>query len=314
MELKLLEDFLCLADMRNFSRAAEVRHITQSTLSKRVRALEQWVGSPLVDRTSYPIRLTAEGEAMLPQARELVASFLGMRAGIRTFATSPGNSLRLGAMHTLKVSYLPRWRRWLEADMGPVNFEMGYSFHAHAQTLRQFRNGETELFLTYVHPSVPNGLEGDCFESLLISNERVLPVSAPDPAGEPLHRPDTGCVIRFLSYGNSSFFAQAMAPMLNERPLPLNVTASNTMCVALHSLARVGAGLAWIPESLVAEDLRTGELVVAGGPEWAFHVEARLYRARGSARPIVENVWQSTKRLLSEGTRPLATAPRRSTV
>jgi len=37
-----------LAERRNFSRAAEARHVTQPAFSRRIRALEDWVGTPLV--------------------------------------------------------------------------------------------------------------------------------------------------------------------------------------------------------------------------------------------------------------------------
>ena len=47
MELIWLEDFLMLADTLNFSRAAELRHVTQPAFSRRIRALEGWVGADL---------------------------------------------------------------------------------------------------------------------------------------------------------------------------------------------------------------------------------------------------------------------------
>ncbi|MEI4473919.1 LysR family transcriptional regulator [Frigidibacter sp. MR17.24] len=291
MELKLLEDFLCLNDTRNFSRAAEVRNITQSTLSKRIRTLEHWVGATLVDRSSYPIELTPEGAAMVPQARELVSTFQGMRAGIRAFATPARNSIRIGALHTLRVTFLPQLRRHAEAELGPLMVENNGSSAAYAQTLRQFRNGETDVLLTYVHPSVANGLDSSGYDTLHMGHDRLVPVSAPDRDGSALHRLDTGGVVRFLSYGQSSFFAQALAPLLAERPMALNVAATNAMSLGLQSLAKVGCGVAWVPHSLAADDLASGELVPAAGPDWALDLEIRLFRHRRSCRPVTERFW-----------------------
>ena len=62
MELNWLEDFLALAERRNFSRAAEARHVTQPAFSRRIRALEDWVGTPLVLRSSQGVVLNAAGE------------------------------------------------------------------------------------------------------------------------------------------------------------------------------------------------------------------------------------------------------------
>ncbi len=303
MELKLLEDFLCLNDTRNFSRAAEVRNITQSTLSKRIRALEQWVGSSLIDRSSYPIELTTEGKAMVPQARELVAIFQGMRAGVRALSNPACNTVRIGSLHTLRITFMPHWQHTVEALTGKFDIELTGNHIAYAQTLRQFRNCESELLMTYVHPSVPDGLDNDAFESLLMAQERIIPVSAPGTDGEPLHRIGNGGMIRYLSYGTSSFFAQALAPMLNERPLALNVMASNAMSVGLLSLAEVGCGVAWIPETLMATQLATGRLVPAGGPEWYLNCEVRLFRHRREARPLAQKIWNASRRMRSASVR-----------
>ena len=49
MEFIWLEDFLALVDSGNFSRAAELRHVTQPAFSRRIRALEDWVGVDLFE-------------------------------------------------------------------------------------------------------------------------------------------------------------------------------------------------------------------------------------------------------------------------
>ncbi|WP_164666734.1 helix-turn-helix domain-containing protein, partial [Pseudomonas viridiflava] len=52
MELVWLEDFNALAESGNFSRAADARHVTQPAFSRRIRALESWVGVELFERTA----------------------------------------------------------------------------------------------------------------------------------------------------------------------------------------------------------------------------------------------------------------------
>ena len=61
METKWLEDFLSLAETRSFSRAAADRHITQSAFSRRIMALEGWLGAELIDRSVHPSTLTSAG-------------------------------------------------------------------------------------------------------------------------------------------------------------------------------------------------------------------------------------------------------------
>jgi DNA-binding transcriptional LysR family regulator len=83
METKWLEDFLCLAEKRSFSLAAQVRHVTQSALSRRIRALEEWAGVELIDRSCHPLRLTVAGQLFLEQARLLLNLTLDTRRLLR---------------------------------------------------------------------------------------------------------------------------------------------------------------------------------------------------------------------------------------
>jgi DNA-binding transcriptional LysR family regulator len=63
MQSKWLEDFLLLAQERSFTRAAELRHVTHPAFGRRIRALEAWAGTPLIEAGGGPVRLTPAGEA-----------------------------------------------------------------------------------------------------------------------------------------------------------------------------------------------------------------------------------------------------------
>ncbi len=58
MALKWLEDFMALAELGGFSKAAEARNVTQPAFGCRIRALEHWLGAALIDRSSHPPELT----------------------------------------------------------------------------------------------------------------------------------------------------------------------------------------------------------------------------------------------------------------
>nr|WP_305000075.1 LysR family transcriptional regulator [Rahnella sikkimica] len=86
MELKWFEDFLSVSHCYSFTRAASERNITQSALSRRIKQLEEWLGVPLFDRKTYPIRLTPEGEDFQQTAAELVDSMAQLRSDLRARA------------------------------------------------------------------------------------------------------------------------------------------------------------------------------------------------------------------------------------
>lgn len=72
MQVKWLEDLVVLAQTRSFTRAAELRHVTHPAFGRRIRALEEWAGTPLVQRGPGPVTLTAAGDSLLQDARHLL--------------------------------------------------------------------------------------------------------------------------------------------------------------------------------------------------------------------------------------------------
>ena len=73
MELRTLRYFLAVAREENMTRAAEILHVTQPTLSKSLRALEDELGKKLFERHSFSISLTDEGVLLRNRAEDLIA-------------------------------------------------------------------------------------------------------------------------------------------------------------------------------------------------------------------------------------------------
>ncbi|MGW7069437.1 LysR family transcriptional regulator [Streptomyces sp. NPDC054855] len=73
MELRHLRYFVAVADEQHFGRASAQLHVTQSTLSAQIQALEREVGGSLFSRTSRRVKLTEAGELLLPEARRALA-------------------------------------------------------------------------------------------------------------------------------------------------------------------------------------------------------------------------------------------------
>ena len=105
MNLSWLEDFLALAASGSFSRAAEERHMTQPAFSRRIRALEEWLGTELFDRSSQPARLTAAGEWFRDTAHDLVARVARVPGEARTVAQAHSTTLRFAATHALSFTF-----------------------------------------------------------------------------------------------------------------------------------------------------------------------------------------------------------------
>ncbi|MBW2473729.1 MAG: LysR family transcriptional regulator [Deltaproteobacteria bacterium] len=72
LQIDLLKTFLAIIDTGGFTNASQVVHRTQSAISMQVKRLEDMIGQPLFERIGRSIKLTTEGEALLPYARRLL--------------------------------------------------------------------------------------------------------------------------------------------------------------------------------------------------------------------------------------------------
>ena len=72
MEIRVLRYFLMVAREENITKAAELLHITQPTLSRQLMQLEEELGKKLFQRTNHSIRLTEDGMLLRRRAQEIV--------------------------------------------------------------------------------------------------------------------------------------------------------------------------------------------------------------------------------------------------
>ncbi|MDP3418986.1 LysR family transcriptional regulator [Falsiroseomonas sp.] len=104
LDLPGLEAFIAVAELGSFRRAASRLGLSQPALTRRVQRLEGVTGAELLDRRAQPIRLTAAGTSLLPEAQEAIAR---LRDAMRR-AVDPdrGQRVEIGCLPTLAVRHL----------------------------------------------------------------------------------------------------------------------------------------------------------------------------------------------------------------
>jgi DNA-binding transcriptional LysR family regulator len=286
MELKWLEDFLSLAATHSFSASARERNVTQSAFSRRIRSLEVWLGTDLLDRSTYPIRLTDDGRAFRESAEEIVRLTYQSRAGLAGRTDSPTAQVSVTALHSLTLTFLPKWLTALHNRVGPISSRV--LPENYALCLEALVDGGYDFMLTYHHPSVSVPLDPARFPFAIIGADRLTAVANPaalagwGPGPLPL-----------LQYSRGSFLGLLTALAENQPGAPATRVAhvnENSLAEALKFMALEGHGLAWLPRQLVSGDIDAGRLVVVA-PE--LPMEIRLYRNGERARAVVEKVWQA---------------------
>ncbi|MFI0235961.1 LysR family transcriptional regulator [Streptomyces sp. NPDC016845] len=107
MQFQQLQYFVAVAETRHFTRAAELVHVAQPSLSQQIRALERELGADLFHRARGNITLTDAGEALLPPARRILADADTARYEVQELAQLRRGRVRLGATPSLCTGLLP---------------------------------------------------------------------------------------------------------------------------------------------------------------------------------------------------------------
>jgi DNA-binding transcriptional LysR family regulator len=301
METRWLEDFVSLAETRSFSRSAQLRHVTQSAFSRRIQSLEAWAGTDLVDRSSYPTRLTSAGEALHAQALEILASVQVARNSARSHQASGQDVIDFAVPHTLAFTFFPHWLMDLRPRFGALKTRL-IALNVHDAAMR-LTEGACDLLIVLHHASQPLQLSPERYEMLSLGHETLAPYACADAAGHPMFRlpvPSGGGVVPLLAYAEGAYMARMVELILRQaggEAGGLEAVHEADMAEGLKAMAVEGHGLAFLPASAVRNELRTGRLVPAAAPgSFEVTMEIRLYRERPEmarhTKPLAQALWE----------------------
>ncbi|MDM0114632.1 LysR substrate-binding domain-containing protein [Variovorax sp. J22R133] len=286
METKWLEDFVSLAETRSFSRSAALRHVTQPAFSRRIQALEAWAGTDLVDRSSYPTRLTPAGQTLYGQAIEMLQGLQSARAMLRGHTTAGQDVIEFAVPHTLAFTFFPLWATSLREHFGPMKSRL-IALNVHDAVTRLVEGG-CDLLIAYHHPSLPLELDSTRYEMVTLGQEVVAPWVRAEPDGSARYqlpgRP--GQPLPYLGYAPGAYLSRIVDQILKDSPVPMHLDRvyETDMAEGLKAMALEGHGIAFLPQSAVRKEGRARKLVSALPPGSAHALEAtmeiRAYRER----------------------------------
>ena len=184
--LQQLRYFLAVADVRNFTKAAELVGVAQPTLSRQLKALEDELGASLVDRGARegPL-LTAAGQAVLPFARRILADADGARVAVAEIVGLARGRVRVGATPSLCSGVLADVLRVFHELHPAIALELAES--GSQPLVRSLVRGELDVALVIV----PAGGVDPALHAIPLLRER-LSVASPMSARPPTTRSSMG--------------------------------------------------------------------------------------------------------------------------
>lgn len=155
MRNRQLEHFLAVAEQRHFTRAAQHVHLTQSSLSSSIRALERELGADLFVRSTRQVELTEAGRALLAPARRAVGAAQQGRDAVAAVRGLVRGRLAIGAIQTLSPIDLPALVARFHRRHSGVTLRVRHA--GVASLVRETADGELELALV----DLPLGPQAD---------------------------------------------------------------------------------------------------------------------------------------------------------
>jgi DNA-binding transcriptional LysR family regulator len=286
MELTWLEDFIALGEIENFSRAAEARNVTQPAFSRRIRALEGWVGTALFDRKTHRVQLTTAGRQFLPVARETLRHLYQARDAAREVGRNETSMLRFAATHVLSSNFFPEWLGSLDENATISTISLRSDSMQSCETV--LLQGEAHFLVCHYHPAAPNRLDPAQFLSLLIGHDTLVLAAAP----KALATIDDIEILPYLAYSAESGIGRIVA---NTRAAPAQYPVfTSHLAAVLRTMASHGRGVAWLPLSLIRDDLDKARLIIC--PETSrIDIEIRLYRPKVRQSANAEAFWSMAR-------------------
>jgi LysR family transcriptional regulator, transcription activator of glutamate synthase operon len=101
MEIDHLREFVILAQTGNFMEAADLLYVSQSTLSKHIKNIEEELGVPLFDRTTRKVGISKFGQILLPFARQIIELQEQYTALLQSSLATERDTLTVGSIPAL---------------------------------------------------------------------------------------------------------------------------------------------------------------------------------------------------------------------
>ena len=304
MDINWIEDYLLLVRTGGFSRAAERRELSQPAFSRRISALEGWVGTLLIVRGSHKLTLTPAGERFRSLCEELLLCIYAARTEAREVGASTKTEIRFSATPALSLAYFAPWIKALE-DGRPLQ-SMVLSVDTLIACERSLLQGDVHFVLCHYHKDIRTPLDTPQFLHVRLDDDPLVPLSAPKADGTPMFElPGTDeAPTKFLNYTRESGLFRIIDGVRKNDMLKVNldqIFASHSSMV-LAAMARDGRGVAWVPRFFIQDDLASGKLVPAGGKEAEIDTEIHIIRPRARQSEAAEHFWRTVTKCYTNAT------------
>ncbi len=283
LDLVHLRSFVSIAQLSSFTLASQKLGLRQSTVSQHLKRLEEVLGRRLLDRDTHGVRLTADGEALLPHARQLLS--LERQTASLFEAAQPRGRLRLGISEDLVSGQLPALLQDFIADYPAVELHLTVALSRDLADMQD----KGDLDLVFAKRRL-----GDRRGEAILREQLVWLAADPDAV---LATP----ILPLIVFPPPSLTRTLLMEALERTRQPWRIVCSCQSLSGLTAAARAGMGVLVQPRNLAPSGLR--ELSPSALPTIE-DVEFILVASPGADRNTIAAFTNLVRERLANGLRP----------
>lgn len=281
MDIEGITDFIVLAECRSFSKAADVRLVTQSAFSRRIQALENSLNSLLIDRSVTPIALTKAGERFLIHARAMAETFESAKDDVKSQMSTMDNPVYLAMPHSLSVTFFPHWYKNLKRRIPILSARV--SIDTGSKSVAALRKGSADLAVILMADGVSTCFNLEDIESLEIGQDCFVTVRSTQTNNN---------ATDFLSYPKDSYMHSCGEKTIMLSGLEnLKTVFESPSSELLKAMTLAGFGISALQESLIEDDIKDGFLIPLSGKRLKCRIV--LLRMKKKLSKTSEALWSS---------------------
>jgi DNA-binding transcriptional LysR family regulator len=251
MDLRHLETFVTVAELKSFTKAGEKLYLTQPTVSKQIVDLERFFDIRLLDRSKRYVALTKAGELLLGYARELLSMKRELVDAVDAFKGLKRGTIHIGASNIPGIYVLPRLLSAFKKQYGGVDVRLTVTDTRN--TLGGLEEGSFDLGFVGAKGSTKT------LEYRRIAEDIIVMIA---PPGHPRritmeefgHQP---LIVRERGSGTREIFERALAKVsqVKAEPPALNIVAELSDTEAIKQSVKNGLGISYISNMAIKEEV-----------------------------------------------------------
>lgn len=253
MNLKHLETFVKIIDLKSFTKASEELYLTQPTVSKQIVDLEGFFKIRLIDRTKRSVELTKAGEILYRYARELLAIQKEAIEAVTAYRGLKSGVLRIGASSIPGVYVLPQVLKLYREQYEGI--ELSLAISDTAKTVAGILDGTLDVGFVGAKDDAGKVVYKPFLNDLIVL---IAPAAFPDTLSiEDLRsRP---LVVREPGSGTRRCF-EAILKKKGVTPSALKVVAELGDAEAVKEAVKGGMGYSYMSNRAIREEVGAGQL------------------------------------------------------